>query len=319
MYIEEIGIIRAKESTLLTFTDYERLVNMISYKDLYAELIRLNLGYQELPYSKIKSNISSNFSKNIIFVYKEIISLIKNEEIKKALLYEADFFNLKLIFKSKFYNDKRFLDGLIDLGFIGKSNIINFIEKDILPFINEKNFDLSYIFVIIKNFNHDLSPFDFDIFLDRILMKFRLNLTKNNDFLKDLCKKSIDFLNINLFLNNSSTYLDFGYISKEEFSNMKIYNYEEKLNIFKKYDYEKIANILFNDKKIDFLNFELEKEKILLNISKQSIFFNFSIEPIICYLIKKLSEIKTIHRILSIKAFLGNSIEKESKIIQIYK
>lgn len=320
MYIEEIGIIRAKEANLLTFPEYERLVNMVSFRDLYTELVRLNIGYEEIPYNKIPYNISSIFSKNIVSLYREIIPLIKEEKIKKAFLYEFDFFNLKLIFKYKFYNNKKFLDNLINLGFIGKENIVLFFEKDIL-IPEEKNlcFDFNDIFNIIKNNNHKITPFEFDIFLDKILMNFRLNVA-NTDFSKDLCKKNIDFINIKLFLNNSSSYLDYGYISSGIFSNLKLYSYEEKINIFKEYSYEKIANIIFTEyQKIDFLDLELEKERILLEISQKSIFFNFSIEPIICYIIKKLCEIKVLNRLLNIKTFLGNNLEKELKIIQNYK
>ncbi|MDR0675743.1 MAG: V-type ATPase subunit [Elusimicrobiota bacterium] len=340
MYSYKLGIIYAKESNLLKKTDYDRILSLISVRDVWTELVRLNLGYKEVSSFEVIENISQIFSQNIKNLYLEIVEYFKDEDakLKKSFLYEFDFYNLKLFYKQKIFknfenNDKKisFEKNFIDLGYIGLSKLSDYEKNGTLIFeiFDEKDIDFFQIFDILKDEKNNISPLKFDIMLDKILFDYRIKVAKNikNEFLENFWKKQIDFYNIKIFFsdykdeNKETLFIDNGFISIENFKNVISSNFsDEDLSVFfEKYDYKDICREALKNKNDNGnnYNFEILEEDLLLNFCKESSWNNIALEPIISYFYKKYCEIKNLNRILFNRAF-KRGLEADFKISKSY-
>lgn len=325
MYDYQIGIIRAKESELLKKTDYDRILGFLTLRDVWVELTRLNLGYKDINPSEMLENISKVYSENLKSLYLETTSFFKDEDIdlKKSFLYEFDFYNLKLFYKQKVFENNDFGKKFLDIGFIGLKKIEDYIKNDVFIFeiLDEKNINFSDIFDIVKNEKTTISPLDFDFMLDRILFDFRIKIAKieNNEFLADFWKKQIDFYNLKIFLkdfeNKDNLYIKNGFINLDNWINLKNLQEEEIINFMEDYGYKDLIKKAFLVIKEDFdsLEWEIEEEIILLELCERACFYSASIEPIIAYFYKKSCEIKNLNRILFNRAF-KKGIDSDIKI-----
>ena len=268
-YDYQIGIIRAKESYLLSKTDWDRFLSTPSLRDVWAELVRLDLGYEEVGELELTKSIAKVYSKNISNLYAEICTYFLDENLKKAFLYEIDIYNLKLLYKQKKF-DKNFSEYFIDGGYG----------------------DLKDLGVLEEFEKQAMTPYDFDVFLDSKLFAFRLFTTKN-EFLTNIWKLKIDFYNLKLYVNKSENFIDGGNIE-----NWKI-SPEELVGKFE------IAKFALAD---NSLAWEKEEEKAILKYCEDAVMFFETVEPIIAYFFKRYIEIKNVNRLLYGRAFkLPNS------------
>ncbi|MCP4481960.1 MAG: V-type ATPase subunit [bacterium] len=288
-YDYQIGIIRAKEDDLLSFQDWSRLLAIPSLRDVWAELVRLDIGFTEVGELELSNSISKFYSKNIKNLYSELCAYFFDDTLKKAFLYEVDIYNLKLIYKQKIFN-KNFSESFIPSGFYVLSDLV---EEKWINFKDE--FFLELREEIVKQ---SLTPFDFDILADSKLFEFRL-LSDNNKFLQSIWKTKIDFYNLKIFFAKNKAFLRGGNIDNWMLS------HEE---LIERFPLAKFA--LANDS----LNWEKEEEYAILRLSQDTVVFFETLEPLVAYFFKRYIEIKNINRLLYGRAFKLPSSKIEDQL-----
>jgi vacuolar-type H+-ATPase subunit C/Vma6 len=322
-YDYQIGIIRAKESNLLKKSDWDRILDLISLRDTWNELVRIDLGYNEITNpSEIINNISKFYSTILTNHYQEIAGYFIDEDLKKSFLFEFDLFNLKLIYKQKFFNTINFENNFINSGYFKPQDFVNYL-KDGIAINNLTDDFFSDIFKLLKDETTTLSPLNFDILLDEYLFNFRLQTAKKekSDFLSDFWKIQIDFYNLNLLITEktqNSNFIKNGFISIESWNEIKDKSIDDKINFLNTFGYKDIAQKAFLAENINTSDLEISEENYILEFCEKATAFSMSPEPIISYFYRRYCEIKNINRILYSRAFKLTNSNLAQQISQSY-
>lgn len=310
-YVFEASLANAMRLKLFSFHDYERLL------DSEIEQVINLLGEK-------KYDISVKNSQEILFkeehnLMKQILKLVKDQELKEYFSLPFDFFNLKYLYKGKMKEEN--FEGL-------KLSSYGVLDKEKLKklYQGEEIGDLPPVLAqAMKNFNQDLSsksPFESDLLWDKYLHQFYLDQSQKlkSDYLFKIHSLKIDLLNIlNLFRIKSfdkeykvyeKTFIKGGQLELYVLSDL----YKEDSDVIAaKLDYldyaEKIKKGLEGYKKTgSYSDLEKELEEYFLYYLSQGANRFFGYEGIIAYYWLKANELSNLHLLLTAKE---NSIQKE--------
>lgn len=293
-YEKIVGIVRAKEEILFKRMDWERLISITSARNLWNELGRLGRGYKDIGHDHVIEHVSDAFNKNIINLYDEISNYFEDDEnLRISLFLEFDVYNLKLLFKEKKFSldlkNKR-----IESGYYGINDLTDY------PCEFEK------VLEILKADVTEISSKEFDLMLDDVLYQYRIDVSKENNFVLNFWKLKIDLINFKMNILAADTekknieYIKNGNI---DYSDWKNITDEVKLeNIMRSHGYTAIYESAKN-KNIDASKWEVLEEEFIFNYLDDAVMYCMSLEPIVAYFFKKLCEYKNINRLLYAKIF----------------
>ena len=324
-YDYQIGIIRAKESNLLKKSDWDRIFEFLSLRNTWNELVRIDLGYKEIGNSsEIVNNIGKFYSSILINHYLEITGYFNEESLKKSFLYEFDLFNIKLIYKQKVFPNINFANenSFINAGYLKTQDILDYLKDGILINNLTDNF-FDDILKILKDDKIILSPIEFDILLDDSLFAFRVNAAKKLkiDFVVNFWKIQIDFYNLKLLIDKNFRFIKNGFISIENWHEIKDNSIEAKISFFEKYGYKNIAEKVFlseESAKMNTASWEVAEENYILEFCEKAVAYSLSCEPIFGYFYRRYAEIKNINRLLYGRAFKVSTAMLEQQISKSY-
>ncbi len=317
-YDYQIGVIRAKEDRLLKRLDWDRIVGIISLRDLWAELVRVDVGYKDIVDSDLTENISLYYSKNTLDLYREIADYFLELDLKKSFLYEFDFYNLKLFYKQKFFGIN-FDENFSNSGFFDIAELKDYLQNSNKYISFDEDF-FYQIVQILRDEKNTILPAEFDILLDEYLFGFRIKTAKQlkNEFLENFWKIQVDFYNLKTLISKNFKFFENGNIDIEILKKMTNLSLEEIFVILGKYGYGEIVKNAFL-LETNASRWEIEEENFLLNFCQNAVFYSESVEPIISYFYRRLCEIKNINRILCLKSIISRDIlPLEQKISKSY-
>ena len=307
-YAYAVGRIRALETRLLTG---ER-VNRMAEADSIDELLRL-LG--DTQYAEFLSKMSSPWEYEVILedqlreVLKLVVELSRDQALTDIFRLRYDFHNLKVALKEK-YGTQPLDSAYIPLGTIPLGRLRDAVRKeegvgDLIPSLRRASEEVMDAFPEVQD------PKFIDIIVDRAMFRTFVSIAKGEGslFLSGLLQVEIDLINIlSLFrirwANGERSFfqealLEGGTISTDFMSTLFGENLDAVPARLSHTPYalmvaEGLAHLQAQG---SFLVFEKMREAFLLNYIKRADLIAFGIEPLIAYLYKKESEIRTIRTI----------------------
>ena len=318
-YSYAVGRVRALETKLLDRGKIERLVKAEDTQEISRILT-------DSDYAHIVSDLTSRDMYNKALQlsretsYKIVDELIIEEKVRNTVHIPFDYFNLKVMLKSKVF-ERDFSEILSPLGIIQIDMLKDIFQGeryDTLP-----GFMTQAIFSTVEAFYINKDPQIIDFMFDSLLMAY---LSENGypPFLRDYFKMKIDFVNFRTILRVKivggkkemirNSLIKGGFVEFETMIDLINENPENIPQRFVRWIYfdslSEGIKYLVNEN--SFVKYEYLMEKFLLNYVYKANRLVFGSEPIVGYLLKKENEIKNLRVILSGKF---NRIPEE-KIIE---
>lgn len=309
------GKIRVLEKKLPNEIDIERMIDAPTIDDCFK--VFYDTDYANNLLEKKPEEFEKVISDDLLDLKKLIFQFIPDEDLKKLLLLEFDFHNIKAIIDEKLSQKK--IDHLIfQSGFFN----LNDIKKSLIEGQEFEDRDFQEVIKKIRRFLEKKPKiFEIQCFLDKEYFSLFKDISKKleSSFLLRLINSRIDFLNLRIFLRFkklnrkkeelTKALLGDGNIKEKDF--LDIYEKdEEKQMIFlskffsfklKKYflEYVKTKNL----KKI-----KKELEKLEIDYLKDTKFLPFGPEVVIAYFYLKLYTNRNVRLIMHSRL---NEIDKE--------
>ena len=318
-YSYAVGRVRALETKLLDRGKIERLVKAEDTQEISRILT-------DSDYAHIVSDLTSRDMYNKALQlsretsYKIVDELIIEEKVRNTVHIPFDYFNLKVMLKSKVF-ERDFSEILSPLGIIQIDMLKDIFQGeryDTLP-----GFMTQAIFSTVEAFYINKDPQIIDFMFDSLLMAY---LSENGypPFLRDYYKMKIDLVNFRTVLRVKivggkkemirNSLIKGGFVEFETMIDLINENPENIPQRFVRWIYfdslSEGIKYLVNEN--SFVKYEYLMEKFLLNYVYKANRLVFGSEPIVGYLLKKENEIKNLRVILSGKF---NRIPEE-KIIE---
>lgn len=294
-YVYGVSRTHVQEDSLLTDADMERLINSENYYD--AIHILSEKGYAE----------GSSIDELIFNRRKDLWSFMSElgiEDELKIFRLSNDFHNLKVAVKTTVLGSST--DGLtLDFGTIPKEDIILFVKNgdyDKLPdeigTVAKEALD-----VLLKTRDGQLC----DMIIDRAEMEVLLSEAKkcNTDFIENYFRLKISLLNIKVALRCAVTgksaefteraMADGTDIDKIEFSKAAADGLDSLIEVIQRSAFSDCIDYV----RLSLADFEKWCDNQLMNLIKPQKTKNFTLSPIVAYLLGVENEIKMVRLILT--------------------
>lgn len=308
IYPYAVSKIKVKENKLLTKIGLEqlaseknidRIVSVLREKDYNFDIVQRNEDYEI---------VLKNAEEEL---YKLIKDIIDESDFLEIFLSQNDFYNIKLILKSKIQG-KDYKANLVDSGIISKEQIVLIMENEEY---NKLDADTKQaIYEAIGAYQKTKMPFVIDAILDKACFKKMETLSKKiqNEFIQKYIEKLIDITNIKTFFRIRKIYKDSSIfeISFIEGGKISLKTFMENINE----DEQNLKNKFmgFSDCiEYAIYNYEtLDKfcDNYIMKYMKEAKLKSLTIEPIVAYTYAKQTEFKNIRIIFTGKL---NNISSE--------
>ncbi len=299
IYPYAVAKIKVKENRLLTKVNLEqlaseknveRIVSVLREKEYNFDLVERYENY-EIVLNKAQEDL-----------YKLIKEILDEDNIVKIFLSQNDYYNIKLILKSKIQS-KEYKKSLLDSGTISKDNIVQIIENEDYDSLSKNT--KKAINEAKKLYNKTKMPFVIDAILDKdcfFNMKKLADKLKNQ-FIIEYIERLIDITNIKTFFRirkiyKESSIFELSYI---EGGKIKLKTFIENLNEDEqnlKYKFigfsDTIEQAIYNYGDLDKFC-----DNYIMNYMKEAKLKALTIEPIVAYIYAKQTEFKNIRIIFT--------------------
>ena len=308
IYPYAVSKIKVKENRLLTKSgleqlaseeNIERIVSVLREKEYNFDIIQRIEDF-EIVLRKEEEEL-----------YKLIKDIIDEYDFIEIFLSQNDYFNIKLILKSKIQG-KEYESSLVDSGIIPKQQIISIMENE--EYSKLDNDTKNAIYVAIEEYQKTKMPFVIDAILDKACFNKMAILSKKikNDFIQKYIEKLIDITNIKTFFRvrkiyKSSSIFEISYIQGGKITlNTFMENInEDEQNLKNKFMgfSETIEQAIYNYETLDRFC-----DDYIMKYMKEAKLKSLTIEPIVAYTYAKQTEFKNIRIIFTGKL---NNISNE--------
>jgi V/A-type H+-transporting ATPase subunit C len=287
-------------------------VNRMAEADSTDELLRL-LG--DTQYTEFLSKLSSPWEYEVILedalreVLKLVVELSRDQALTDIFRLRYDFHNLKVAFKEE-YGTQALDSAYIPLGTIPAERLREDVRKeegiaDLIPLLRRASEQ------VMDTFTETQDPKWIDIIVDRAMFRSFVSIAKEEGcpFLYGLLHGEIDLINIlSLFRIRredgerrffQEALLEGGTLSTEFMSTLFGENLDAIPARLSHTPYALLVDegLAYLQAQGSFLVFEKMREAFLLNYIRRADLIAFGIEPLIAYLYKRESEIRTIRTI----------------------
>lgn len=308
IYPYAVSKIKAKENRLLTKANLEqlsqennieRIVSVLREKEYDFDIVQRPEDY-EIVLKKAEEDL-----------YKLIKEIIDENDFIQIFLSQNDYYNIKLILKSKIQK-KEYKNNLLDSGTISKTEIATIMEKEEYDKLDKQMKES--IKEAMELYEKTKMPFVIDAILDKACfhkMKKLANKIKN-DFILKYLERLIDITNIKTFfrirkINQESSlfaisYIEGGKINQKTFiENLK----EDEQNL--KYKFMGFSNTI-EQAIYHYENLDKFCDNYIMDYMKEAKLKALTIEPIVAYIYARQTELKNIRIIFTGKL---NNISNE--------
>lgn len=308
IYPYAVSKIKVKENRLLTKSgleqlaseeNIERIVSVLREKEYNFDIIQRIEDF-EIVLRKEEEEL-----------YKLIKDIIDEYDFIEIFLSQNDYFNIKLILKSKIQG-KEYKSSLVDSGIIPKQQIISIMENE--EYSKLDNDTKNAIYVAMEEYQKTKMPFVIDAILDKVCFNKMAILSKKmkNEFIQKYIEKLIDITNIKTFFRvrkiyKSSSIFEISYIEGGKITlNTFMENInEDEQNLKNKFMgfSETIEQAIYNYETLDRFC-----DDYIMKYMKEAKLKSLTIEPIVAYTYAKQTEFKNIRIIFTGKL---NNISNE--------
>lgn len=299
IYPYAVAKIRAKERKLLTKINLDNLASEDNIDRIVSTLREKGYDFDIVERYEDYGIVLKEAQDDLYDLVKEIID---EKDIVEIFLAKNDYYNIKLILKSKIEN-KEYFKNLVDTGAIPKQVISKIMENEKYDELDDEAKNA------IKEANTLYKKLKMPFVIDAILDKACFNKMKklahelNNEFILNYIEKLIDITNIKTFFRIRKIYKD-----PKVFEISYIEGGKIRLKVFMDNINEDEPNL-----KDKFMGFSDTIEQALYNYESLDIFCDnyimdymkeaklkaLTIEPIVAYIYAKKTEFKNIRIIFT--------------------
>ncbi len=312
-YLFVSGVVKSKELELISASKLERMKMSNSLYD-FLSILGETVYSDIVSLAKTSILFEEHLTEKLFSFELELLSLIKDDNLKKVFMVDYDFHNIKLMLMS-FLSGKAMPEDGTSPGFLSIDMLKNSIHEDdysMLPeLIKEAITGAKAIFDLEKNMQKAM------LFLDKNKYEIKLVISNRlkSDFLRDLVKTEIDLFNIAFLFRAKILKLDHamfdellledGYIDKKQFLDLLDSSPDAIADAFKASDYaDGIHEAITESKeKQSISSFETYIRNIILEKSKESSNFIFGFEPLVGLIYAKRHEIYNLKSIYIAKEY----------------
>ncbi len=309
IYPYAVAKIKVRENRLLSKADFdtlaeeesiERIVSILREKEYDFDMVSRYEDY-EIVLKKAQENM-----------YQLIKEILDEDDIVKIFLSKNDYYNIKLILKSK-VQGKDYKQNLVESGVMTKETIAEIMEKE--EYERLERYTRHAIKEAIDLYEKTKMPFIIDAILDKACFHQMEKLAKKtgNAFILQYIEKLIDITNIKTFFRVRKIYKEASIFEKSyiEGGKIKITTFmdnleEEEQNL--KYKFmgfsDTIQQAIYNYESLDKFC-----DNYIMSYMKKAKIQALTIEPIVAYMYAKKTEFKNI-RIIFTGKLNGISPEK---------
>lgn len=309
------GKIKVLEKKLPDKIDIERMIDAPTIDDCFK--VFYDTDYADNLLEKKPEKFEEVISEDLLDLKNLIIQLVPDEDLKKLLLLEFDFHNIKVIIKEEFFQKK--IDCLIF-----KSGFFNFntIKESLIKGKDLRDKDFQKVIKKTKKFLEKKPDiFEVQLFLDKEYFSLFKEISKRlkNSFLLKLINSRIDFLNLMIFLRLkrlnkdkqllAKALLGDGNIKEKDFLDVYEEDEEKGIIFLSKFFPFKLRDCFLEYVKTKNLKkIKEDLEKLEINHLKTTKYISFGPEVIIAYFYLKLYANRNVRLIMHSRL---NEIEKE--------
>ncbi len=308
IYPYAVAKIKVKENRLLSNTNLdalatekniERIVSILREKEYDFDIVSRYEDY-EIVLKKAEEDL-----------YKLMKEILEEKDILEIFLSQNDYYNIKLILKSKIQK-KPYQQNLLEGGTMTTEKIIEIMESG-----EYDRFDKNVKEAIqqaTEIYGKTNMPFTIDVTLDKACFGKMKELAQKigNKFILEYVTKLIDITNIKTFFRIRKTYKDISIFEKSYMEGGKIKRktfmdnfQEDEQNL--KYQFIGFSDII--DKAVNhYENLDKFCDNYIMHYMKGAKLLALTIEPIVAYIYAKQTEFKNIRIIFTGKL---NHIPKE--------
>lgn len=309
IYPYAVAKIKVKENRLLTNANLEQLAVEDNIEKVVSILIEKGYEFDIVTRYEDYEIVLKKAEEDL---YKLIREIIEEKEIAEIFLSKNDYYNIKLILKSKIQN-KEYKDKLVDSGTFSKEEISVIMENEEYDRL-DKNMKQA-INETLETYEKTKMPFVIDSILDKACFSNMKKLAEelDNEFILKYIEKLIDITNIKTFFRVRKIYKDVfifevSYIEGGRITlNTFIQNLnEDDQNLKSKFIgfSDTIERAIYNYESLDKFC-----DNYIMSYMKEAKLKSLTIEPILAFIYAKQTEFKNIRIIYAGK--LNNiSIEK---------
>lgn len=308
IYPYAVSKIKVKENKLLTKLALEQLATEKNIERIVSVLRDKGYNFDMIQRNEDFEIVLENAEEEL---YKLIKDIIDEHDFIEIFLSQNDYYNIKLILKSKI-QEKDYKSHLLDSGMISKQQIISIMENE--DYKQLDNDTRKAIFEAQEEYQKTKMPFVIDAILDKVCFKKMETLSKKiqNEFIEKYIEKLIDITNIKTFFRirkiykESSifevSYIEGGKISLKTFMENINEDEENLKNRFMGFS-ETIEQALYNYEALDKFC-----DNYIMKYMQEAKLKSLTIEPIVAYTYAKQTEFKNIRIIFTGKL---NNISSE--------
>jgi len=292
-YTFAVGRVRVWESKLLSASLFYQLADARNLSELESIL-------SPTAYKLAISGFDDVLDTEEITVLKELKKTLKDDRFLLPFFYKRDFYNLKLLAKSKFTDVEidRLKEGLIEKGKIEQAisgGDLTSLPKNYQDFLNEawKIYEKTEDWQIL------------DSFLEQRLYEQILNITEEFPFANYFFKSEIDLINIKTFIRYKNSdaggdlfgrlFINGGLLDRHFFGEESI---DKLLQRLKSTPYDLLTDIEISPNFEKFYEIENKCHFALLKYLLCARYTSFGYEPILRYVSLKNNEIKNLRTVI---------------------
>lgn len=293
-YAYSVGNVRAKEVNLLKMQDLEQMISLKTAKAQTAFL--REKGFGDISDTDVSEILKTETKK----LWDYIKSVSPDFEVFKAFIIPNDYHNLKAVFKGTI-RDRDYENLLLSPSYVSEETLKDAINNKAfskLPEYMREAAEKAYN-ALIKVGDVQL----FDGILDASLMKAQLKLieTAENETLKDIIKTGVFFDNFKIAIRAARAKKDADFLEeclieiegtpKKELKKAALLDVDEVLSLLEKnksFEGEKVAEAYRKNPS----DFERMAENIQMKKARKGKYAVTGAEPLVGYLVARLTEIK---------------------------
>ena len=299
IYPYAVSKIKVKENKLLTKSMYEQLANEKNIGKIVSILREKGYDFDVIQRNEDFELVLKKAEEEL---YKLIKEIIEENDFIEIFLSKNDYYNIKLILKSKIQG-KKYESNLIDSGLIPKQQIASIMENEEYNRL-DNNTKLA-IYEAKEQYEKTKMPFVIDAILDKVCFKKMEELSKKIkvEFIQKYVEKLIDITNIKTFFRIRKIYKDSSILKMSyiEGGKISLKTFMESLNE----DEQNLKNKFMgfsNTIEQAIYNYDaLDKfcDNYIMKYMKEAKLKSLTIEPIVAYTYAKQTEIKNIRIIFT--------------------
>lgn len=327
-YLFLSGIVKSKEAELISSGKLERMRLSNSLDDFFSILTETVYG-EIVPLSKSVLLFEKYLSEKLFSFEDELLSLLKDENLKKVFMIDYDFHNIKLLLMSYFSGHSMPEDGtapgFLDIDLLKSS--INEDDFSMLPeLIKETIMRSKEVYEKEKSIQKAMITIDKDKYKIKLIIAGRLG----SDFLTDLARSEIDLQNAAFLFRAKILEFDFsmlnallfedGYIEKKVYLDLLDSTPDAIADAFKSTDYLKGIQSAINEykEKGSIASFETYIKNHIIRRSKEVSNHIFGFEPLVGLIYAKRHEVYNLKSIYIAKEYSLSEEELEFRLGEAY-